>query len=75
MPGYTHTVKSTGPFLVVTNSLTKKDRYISTNAVVSFEQHTDDCIILALSNGENVELYEVRLKHLFFHLTEAKAFS
>ena len=75
MPGYTHTVKSTGPFLVVTNNLTKKDRYINPNQVVSFEQHTDDCIVLALSNRENVELYEVRLNHLFFHLSEAKGFA
>ena len=75
MPGYTHTVKSTGPFIVIKNNSSERSRYINPNQVVSFEQHTDDCIILALSNGENVELYEVRLKHLFFHLTEAKAFS
>ena len=74
MPGYTHTVRSIGPFLVVTNSISKKERYINPSNVVSFVQHTDDCIILALSNGENVELYEVKLKHLFYHLTEARRF-
>ena len=75
MPRYTHTIKTAGPFLVVTNSLTKKDRYINPSLVVSFEQHTDDCIILSLANQELVELYEVRLNHLFANLIEAKAFS
>ena len=74
MPRYTHSVRTAGPFVVITNKKTEVNRYINPEQVVSFEERTEDTILLALSNGELLQLNEVSLNDLFYRITEARRF-
>ena len=74
MPRYAHSVRTAGPFVVITNKKTEVNRYINPEQVVSFEERTEDTILLALSNGELLQLNEVSLNDLFYRITEARRF-
>ena len=73
MPRYTHKVRTAGPFIVITNHLSKVSKYINPGQIVSFEERNES-ILLSLGNGELLELREVSLNDLFYYLTEARRF-